>query len=174
MRDLFILMASYNEWMNTKLYATANELSIEALHADKGAFFGCLFGTLNHIVVADRIWLQRFAEHPSGPGALAWVLQLPKPKSLDQRLFTDFSEMAEHRGKLDTTIKAWVGSLSDADLNHVLPYASSKGVVRKRLSSLVQHFFNHQTHHRGQATTLLSQFGKDIGVTDLLALIPNE
>ncbi len=40
--------------------------------------------------------------------------------------------------------------------------------------SLVMHFFNHQAHHRGQVTTLLSQTGIDIGVTDLLALIPDE
>jgi uncharacterized damage-inducible protein DinB len=174
MHDLFVLMAAYNEWMNTKVYAAASELSTEELRADRGAFFGSVFGTLNHTVVGDRIWLQRFAEHPARPGALEWVRRLAKPKSLDEILFTNLAELVEHRRKLDAAIIDWVASLSDADLDHVLRYSTSKGVVAKRLSSLVLHFFNHQTHHRGQVTTLLSQFGKDVGVTDLVALIPDE
>jgi uncharacterized damage-inducible protein DinB len=76
---------------------------------------------------------------------------------------------------LDAVIKRWAASLTDDDLNHVLLYSNAKGVVAKRrFSSLVMHMFNHQTHHRGQATTLLSQAGQDVGLTDLLMLIPNE
>ena len=76
---------------------------------------------------------------------------------------------------LDSTISAWVKVVTDQDLDHVLHYANSKGVISdKQFFSLVMHFFNHQTHHRGQATTLLMQAGVDVGVTDLLMLIPNE
>ena len=76
---------------------------------------------------------------------------------------------------LDGVIERWVKSLTDSDLSQVLCYTTSKGArVCKRFSGLVLHFFNHQTHHRGQVTTLLSQFGKDVGVTDLLALLPIE
>lgn len=174
MHNLFALMASYNAWMNTKVYATASELSPEQLVADKGAFFGSVLGTLNHLVVADRIWLQRFAEHPARPTALQWVRHLPKPASLDEILFEDLTDMRDHRTKLDTAITDWAGTLTEADLDQVLQYSTLKGaVVAERFSSLVLHFFNHQTHHRGQVTTLLSQFGKDVGVTDLLALIQN-
>ena len=175
MQKLFVLMAAYNAWMNTKVYAAASELSADELKADRGAFFGSVLGTLSHLVVADRIWLQRFAEHPSQLRALEWVRRLPKPSSLDEIPFEHFAELKEHRRKLDEVITEWAGSLSERDLDHVLRYPTSKGaVIAKRFSNLVLHFFNHQTHHRGQVTTLLSQLGKDVGVTDLLALIPNE
>jgi uncharacterized damage-inducible protein DinB len=175
MRDLFVLMASYNTSMNAKVYATASELSAESLSADRGAFFGSVLGTLNHITVADRIWLQRFAEHPSQPEILAEVRLLPKPRSLDEILFSDFRELSKHRAMLDGVIEQWVNGLTQADLNQVLCYSNLKGTrICKRFSGLMLHFFNHQTHHRGQITTLLSQFGKDVGVTDLFALLPTE
>ena len=175
MRDLFVLMASYNTWMNAKLYGCAKELSSDELRADRGAFFGSVLGTLNHIAVADRIWLQRFSEHPSGHEALSAVRLLPRPKSLNEILFSDLDELSEHRTMLDGVIERWAESLTDADLSQVLCYPTLKGSrVCKRFSGLVLHFFNHQTHHRGQATTLLSQFGKDVGVTDLLTLVPVE
>ena len=175
MRDLFAHMASYNTWMNAKLYKCASELSADELGADRGAFFGSILGTLNHIVVADRIWLRRFAEHPSRHEALSAIRDLRPPRSLNEILFADFKELSEHRTMLDGVIERWASSLTDPDLSQVLCYATSKGGrVCKRFSGLVLHFFNHQTHHRGQVTTLLSQFGKDVGVTDLLALLPIE
>jgi uncharacterized damage-inducible protein DinB len=77
--------------------------------------------------------------------------------------------------ELDAIINAWVREVREEHLAHVLEYTNTKGVVaRKRMSSLVLHFFNHQTHHRGQVTTMLSQAGIAFGVTDLLAGIPDE
>jgi len=169
------LMASYNAWMNTKLYNAVEHLSDEELLADKGAFFGSILGTLNHIVVADTIWLKRFATHPRNHQSLEPIRQLPDPSSLGQLLFADMASLSERRHWLDTLITTWSQSLTEADLDHVLHYANMKGVAAdKSFFSLVMHFFNHQTHHRGQVTTLLSQLGIDVGVTDLLALIPNQ
>ncbi len=174
-RALFSLLAQYNEWMNGSIYAAAAKLPPDALSADRGAFFGSLIGTLNHIVAGDTIWLQRFATHPSAFPALQAVLALPTPSGLTATFSTDLAQLAAHRSKLDGIIKAWVAELTDSDLQHVLHYKSTKGVVsQKRFSGLVLHFFNHQTHHRGQASTLLTQAGVDSGVTDLLMLIPNE
>lgn len=175
MRELFVLMASYNTWMNAKIYKTASELSVDELRADKGAFFGSVWGTLNHIAVGDRIWLQRFAEHPSQHVALAEIRVLKKPQSLDEMLFADLDELMHHRTMLDGLIERCVKGMTDSDLDHVLCYTNTKGVrFCRRFSHLLQHVFNHQTHHRGQVTTLLSQFGKDVGVTDLFALLPNQ
>ena len=169
------LMASYNQWMNAKVYEAAGKLSSEALMADRKAFFGSLFGTLNHIVVADTIWLKRFATHPAEHVALEPVRGMAMPASLDETLFKDLATLSKRRQMLDTIIIEWAASLTEADLTHTLQYTNSKDVVwRRNFASLVFHFFNHQTHHRGQATTLLSQTGQDVGVTDLLALIPNE
>jgi uncharacterized damage-inducible protein DinB len=168
-------MASYNTWMNAKLYRSAGELSAEQLTSDRGAFFRSVLGTLNHIVVADTIWLQRFSEHSKHPEALSAVRELRKPRSLDEILFTNFDELSKHRTMLDGVIERWVQSLEDSDLRQVMCFSRMNGErVCKRLSGVMLHFFNHQTHHRGQVTTLLSQFGKDVGVTDLLVRLPAE
>ena len=175
MRELFQLMASYNAWMNAKIYKCASELSAEEMCADKGAFFGSVLGTLNHIVVADRIWLKRFAQSSSAHESLKPVRLLPFPGSLNEILFSDITELSAHRTMLDGVIERWVGSLTDSELSQVLCFTTMKGDrICKRFSGVLLHFFNHQTHHRGQATTLLSQFGKDVGVTDLLVRLPNE
>lgn len=173
--DPICLMAEYNEWMNAKLYEAAINLPIEALNANRKAFFGSILGTLNHLVVADTIWLKRFATHPANYAALDMIRDLPTPTSLDQMLFTDIQSLSKHRELLDQAVMAWAHSIAEHDLDYVLSYSNMKGIpAQKNFFSLVMHFFNHQTHHRGQATTLLSQAGVDVGVTDLLALIPNE
>jgi len=87
---------------------------------------------------------------------------------------TTFTALSEERRQLDSTIIAWCEQLSASDLNHKLAYRNMKGVASvKNYGSLMLHFFNHQTHHGGQTTTLLSQQGLDVGITDLLALIPS-
>ena len=169
------LMATYNEWMNAKIYAAARRLSDEELSADRKAFFGSILGTLNHVTAADTIWLKRFARHPANYLALEPVRQLPDPKNLDQLLFANIRELSKHRAWLDRLIIQWARSITEPDLDHTLHYSSMKGVAAdKGFYSLVMHFFNHQTHHRGQVTTLLSQAGVDAGDTDLVALIPSE
>lgn len=175
MKEHFELLATYNETMNAKVYSAAGRLGVDELARDRGAFFGSILGTLNHLVVADTIWLKRFAAHPSCRAALGDVVSLASPQSLDQMLFQDFGELAERRVWLDQLIVSWVSDLADADLDTVLSYHNTRGIpASKQLSGLILHFFNHQTHHRGQASTLLSQAGEDIGVTDLLVLVPNE
>ncbi len=168
-------MAEYNQWMNAKVYEAASTLSSDAINAYTGAFFGSILGTLNHIVVGDTIWLKRFASHPTHYAELETVRNLPRPVALDQILFADFEQLAAHRRMLDDVIVRWAATIEEPHLELILHYASTKGVVSdKRFFSLVMHFFNHQTHHRGQVTTLLSQAGADVGTTDLLALVPNQ
>ena len=168
------LMAGYNTWMNQKLYAAAASLPAQELAADRGAFFGSLLGTLNHLVAGDTIWLRRFATHPARFAALEPVLALPAPSGLNAIYSADLAVLGAHRRMLDHVIGAWTAQLADIDLDHVLHYASTKGIrSQKRFGDLLLHFFNHQTHHRGQASTLLSQAGVDLGVTDLLMLIEN-
>jgi len=169
-----LLMAKYNEWMNAKLYETAGRLSPNELARDRGAFFGSVLGTLNHIMVADILWLKRFAGHPAGYRALEPVRGAPAPAALTEILHKDLASLSQHRRELDAAIGEWAGEIAEADLDHVLDYTNTRGVrSQKRFASLVFHLFNHQTHHRGQASTLLFQAGLDVGVTDLLAVIPN-
>ncbi|WP_267222241.1 DinB family protein [Dyella silvae] len=171
-RDHVRQMAVYNRWMNDKVYAAAASLSSEEVMADRGAFFGSIHGTLSHIAVADMIWLQRFARHPAGYAALDPVRGLPIPRDLAARPFGDLAALTEHRRFLDGVIEAWADTVTEADLDHALDYVNTRGdSFRKPFFFLVMHFFNHQTHHRGQVTTLLTQAGVDVGPTDLSMLI---
>jgi len=168
-------MAEYNEWMNAKLYEAAMTLSDEELTSNRMAYFGSILGTLNHLVVGDTLWLKRFSTHPANYSALELVKELPLPISLDQVAFTDIRSLSRHRKKLDQAIKNWARSISEEDLDYVMTYSNMKGIeAQKNYYSLVMNLFNHQTHHRGQTTTLLTQANVDVGVTDLLAIVPNE
>ena len=173
MQPHFALLASYNRWMNARLYAAAGTLPAAEVARDRGAFFGSILGTLNHLVVADTIWLKRFAAHPARHAALDPVRALPMPAALDDMACADFAALSARRAMLDEVIVDWIGALDEAALHQVLEYANTRGMrFRRELPALLLHFFNHQAHHRGQTTTLLSQAGVDVGVTDLLALIP--
>jgi uncharacterized damage-inducible protein DinB len=171
-RDDIVLLASYNASMNRKLYAAAATLPQDALRADRGAFFGSVIGTLDHIVTGDTIWLRRFMAHPSGFPSLQAMVGIPAPAGLAHRYSDDLDTLLEHRVRLDAIIEALAAEVSDTDLAQPLSYRNARGDNRKNFGTLLLHLFNHQTHHRGQVTTLLSQSGVDIGVTDLLEWIP--
>ncbi len=169
-----VLMAAYNASMNQKLYAAAARLPHGELAADRKAFFGSLLGTMNHLLAGDTIWLRRFATHPAKFSALADMPDLPAPSGLTHSYGEDLTPLLAYRQRLDAIITQWAAQVGAADLAQTLEYRSTKGeLYRKHFGSLVQHFFNHQTHHRGQASTLLSQAGVDIGVTDLLLMVPD-
>jgi uncharacterized damage-inducible protein DinB len=168
----FRLLAQYNDWMNHKLYEAAARLSPEERTADRGAFFGSLQATLQHIITGDTLWLGRFAGHPRFAEVLAEVAALPRPSDL-RGAPMEFGALRARRAWLDRQIMHFSCALAEDDLDLVIHYKSMAGVPGSRkLDGLLLHFFNHQTHHRGQVTTLLSQQGIDVGVTDLVVLIP--
>jgi uncharacterized damage-inducible protein DinB len=168
-------MAEYNRWMNQRVYAAAAELRDEQLFEDRGAFFGSLFDTLNHLAVADLIWLHRFAQIQPWGEEPALLATLPSPTTLTQRLAQALGELQGLRTNVDRVITLLAGSVTEHHLAQTLHYGNTAGKQQaKNFGLLLQHFFNHQTHHRGQASTLLFQAGVDVGVTDLNALIPSE
>jgi uncharacterized damage-inducible protein DinB len=172
-RDDIVLLAQYNASMNRKLYDAAASLAPEEVSRDRGAFFGSLLGTMNHLVAGDTIWLTRFALHPSRFEALAALREAQPPSSLTQPFGDSVPALRPQRERLDAMIMALVHDLHEADPAQTLTYFNSRGqAFHRHFGSLLLHFFNHQTHHRGQASTLLFQAGVDIGVTDLLMLIP--
>jgi len=168
-------MARYNQWMNRNLYARVRELSGAEIAKDRGAFFGSILGTLNHIMVADIFWLRRFAGHESCNDVLAPLTGMPVPAGLRDLLFDDINEMTAQREEIDALILDFADTWTDALLEEDIRYRNVAGEKHTRpLGPLLQHFFNHQTHHRGQATTLLFQAGVDPGVTDLLVMMMEE
>ncbi|QEM82912.1 DinB family protein [Halomonas binhaiensis] len=171
----FMLLARYNQWMNTKVYAAASHLPTEEQWKDRGAFFGSILGTLNHIMVGDILWLKRFATHPSSHASLHGIVSLAMPSSLEQILIDEFEPLHQRRKWMDEQIINWIEQLSYRDLDDSLSYHNIQGTpATQPYSSLILHFFNHQTHHRGQVSTLLLQAGEDIGSTDLLDLIAQQ
>ncbi|WP_286237683.1 DinB family protein [Neptuniibacter halophilus] len=173
LKDQFELMARYNQWMNESLYEAASEMDSADLSRDQCAFFGSIIGTLNHVLVGDTIWLKRFAEHPSDFPSLRYLKTLPRPATLSTILYPEFEELRDARYLMDRTIIDLCDEIEVYDLNHPLVYCNMHGnKFEKRFGYLLQHFFNHQTHHRGQVTTLLNQSDIELAVTDLLAVIP--
>lgn len=150
MMQQYQLLAAYNRQVNLQFYAACAQLDDAARRQDRGAFFRSIHGTLNHLLLVDRLWLGGFTQNP-----VAF-------KSLDEELFADFDELRRERVRTDDAIVEWAESLTTDWLN--APYGD-------RLTFpawlAVTHFFNHQAHHRGQLSALLSQCGQDYGVTDL-------
>lgn len=172
---LCAVMAPYNRWMNARLYEAAARLPQAELMKDRGAFFGSLFETLNHIAVADLIWLRRFAQLPSLAQLQNLLSALPSPTHLRQPLAGSLAELAALRTRIDEVIDRLAALVTEPDMAETLRYGNTAGQVQaKNVGQVLLHFFNHQTHHRGQASTLLFQAGIDVGVTDLNALIPQE
>lgn len=156
MRD----MAAYNRWANRRLYAAAASLPDAEYRRPVQAFFTSLHGTLNHLLVADRIWMRRL----DGTGEA--------PTRLNAILHDDLASLRTAREAEDERICSFVAGLTPDDLEGELAYATTSGVPhRQRRWDVLAHFFNHQTHHRGQAHGILSRLGViDPPSLDLLAM----
>ena len=169
-------LARYNTWMNERLYAVAATLPDEVRKEDRGAFFRSIHGTLNHLLLTDRAWLGRFtgdralAQSRDGDGNV-----IAYTGRLDQELYADFGLLRRERAATDAAIAAWARDLTTERLAAPFAYRSSNGRQHEHpLWWAIGHFFNHQTHHRGQVTTLLKQLGHDPGSTDLVDLLRME
>jgi uncharacterized damage-inducible protein DinB len=138
--DHFRQFADYNHWANRRLYATALAMPDEQYRRPTGVFFGSLHGTLNHLLLTDRIWLKRL----TGEGE--------HPDRLDAILFDDRNALARARMAEDARLIDVVGRYSEDDLRGLVAYQNMSGVpYRQELGQILLHLFNHQTHHRGHA-----------------------
>ena len=148
MKSHFTTLATYNAWANARLYAAARALPDGQYRKNVGAFFGSLHGTLNHLLVADRIWLRRF----TGEGEA--------PTQLNAILHGDLASLEAARNAEDARIIRYVGGLTEEAIDRDLDYANMAGARhRNKLMHLLTHLFNHQTHHRGQAHAILTVLG---------------
>ncbi len=162
--DFVRLMAAYNAEMNRRIFAAAGRLSDAERKVDRGAFWKSLHGTLNHLLWGDCQWMSRFD---------GW----PKPEvSIKQSdgLVEDFDALRVRRVQADAAIEEWAARVDTAWLAQDLVWFSGAAgrEMRRPKGPLVVHFFNHQTHHRGQAHALLTAMGQDTGDTDLFLVVP--
>lgn len=151
------MMARYNRWMNERLYKICAGIEDTERKRDQGAFFKSIHGTLNHILYGDLAFMSRFTGEP------------PKAPEIGIDLYESFLELTQARQALDTRIEAWTTTLTEKWLGDLLTYTSKVDGKDRTFPHwvIVSHMFNHETHHRGQVTTLLSQMGLDIGSTDI-------
>lgn len=150
-------MARYNRWMNERLYAILGEMTDEERKCPRGAFFGSMHETLNHLLWGDRMWLGRFTGEPCNVG------------DFGRGMFDAFADLARERIVTDHKMLQWAADV-DADwLDAPLRYRSRVDGKERELRGAIaaMQLFNHGTHHRGQLTTLLMQSGRDPGPTDL-------
>jgi uncharacterized damage-inducible protein DinB len=146
MKAHFRTMAAYNRWANARLYETAGKLSQAELDAPRSGFFPSLMKTLNHILVGDTVWMGRL----DGTGHSGVT-------RLDQVLHGEFAALQAARSAMDARIVAFVGDIAEQRLREMLIYRNMAGEpMETRVDHVLAHFFNHQTHHRGQAHAMLS------------------
>jgi uncharacterized damage-inducible protein DinB len=152
-------MARYNQWQNENLYGVADTLPDAERRRDRGAFFGSIHATLNHLLWADRIWMSRLAGTPRPAGGI--------PESVS--LHADWNDLKHERAHFDAVLLDWASRLDPAALAGDLTWYS--GAIKAEMHNpkwlLVAHMFNHQTHHRGQVHCMLTQAGGNPGATDL-------
>lgn len=165
-------MARYNAWMNRKLISKAQEMGLDRIEQDQKAFFGSIAMTFQHIMVGDLVWLSRYAAAPLFQRLTVPLSNFPTPKSLNEKIYSTWKGFAEARTRLDDILVAFADGLTSEELALELEFHTMKGdVYRTPMWQLLTHLFNHQTHHRGQITTLMMQQGFDPGVTDLVAML---
>lgn len=156
---LFPMLARFNAWANERLYASCAELADAERKRDRKAFFGSIHHTLNHLLVVDRLWLGRIEGVDSGI------------ESLDQVLYDDFEALRQARRREDARIVAVVDGIPEARLPRKIAYrrmSAAKDLQEKPLEILLITLFNHQTHHRGQVHTMLTQAGIDPPALDII------
>ncbi len=155
-------MARYNRWQNDNLYTVADGLSDGERRRDRGAFFGSIHGTLNHLLWADRMWMSRFSDWPR-PGC--GIGESPT-------LVPDWSELKRERRAADARLIEWADGLDPDWIKADLTWfsgATGSNLTKPRWQ-LVMHLFNHQSHHRGQVHVMLTQAGGKPRETDLFIM----
>ena len=156
--DHFRMLGGYNAWANVRLYEAAARLDGDQYRADRGAFFKSVHGTLNHLLATDRVWMQRF----TGTGTA--------PDRLDAILFETLDELRPAREAEDRRIVDFVDALDDFRLAGSIRYrrVTTPEIFEQQLALALAHWFNHQTHHRGQVHGLLTGLVGQAPELDLL------
>jgi uncharacterized damage-inducible protein DinB len=157
---MFEIFARYNRIANQRMYAKVAELDDAEYRKPRAGSFGSIHGLLNHILLGDRIWMARF----EGGGE-----STPR---LNTVLFDDFSALRSAREAQDLAIESFFERLDAGFLDRSLVYVNNAGKDYVETAGVaVAHFFNHQTHHRGQVHVMLSQAGLHPPSLDLHRII---
>jgi uncharacterized damage-inducible protein DinB len=158
MKAAFVMYASYNKWANDLLLQECDQIPSEEYHHDLGVYFNSIHGTMDHQYVADKVWLYRF----TGQG--------DPIDSLDEQLTGDLATLKEKRRLLDDRICSVIDQMQEKDFLRTIIYRTVRKplVMQQPLGAALFHFFNHQTHHRGQVHAMLTQLGRTPAALDMI------
>ena len=169
----FRMLALYNQRMNKQLLGACSKLTHEQLHHNTRSFFSTIMAHWNHILFGDLIMLQRLVANDLVSVEATVLEMLPVPKSVSDTFASNLEELSELRELVDSIYLEITDQLTAESCNQIVSYTTTEGQMIERIvGEFFQHVFNHQTHHRGQLTCLLSQFGVDFGCTDLPIIVP--
>lgn len=169
----FRMLALYNQRMNKQLLDVCSQLSHEQLHQKTNSFFPSIMAHWNHILFGDLIMLQRLIANQLVSVDAAVLDRLPTSKSITDTFASHLSELVQLRDLVDSIYIDITNNFTAENCNQIVGYTTTEGqLIEKTVGEFCQHIFNHQTHHRGQLTCLLSQFGLDFGCTDLPMIVP--
>ncbi len=129
-----------------RLYEACSQLDEVEYRRERPGSFGSIHGLLNHMLLGDRIWMSRF----TGGGNTT--------PPLNTILFDEFAELRAARETQDELIEDFFATRDDDFLRRSLSYINNQGkLYLEPTPAAALHFFNHQTHHRGQVHVMLSQ-----------------
>lgn len=159
-------MARYNSWQNAQLMPVLQSMPSADLKENRGAFFGSIMATVNHLLWGDTMWMSRFDPSVDQP-----TVGVAKSVNFHRSI----GSWSADRSRMDGKIQFWADGLRSVDLQGDLTwYSGSVGrEISAPLAETVVHFFNHQTHHRGQVHAMLTAAGQKAPVSDLF-LMPEE
>jgi uncharacterized damage-inducible protein DinB len=153
----FATLACYNAWANRRLYQACAALSEDEYLRERPSVFGSLHATLNHVLVADRIWIARVEGRA-----------LPNLRP-DQILYADLIGLMVARSAEDAHLRNLMAGMPEAMLDQPLTYRDARGDRRSApLFLVLGHLFNQQAEHRGEARALLAQTGVSPPPLDLI------
>jgi len=169
----FQMLATYNQRINQQLLMCCQGLSEEELTQETHSFFPNIISYFNHILFGDLLMLRRLAANNIALLSLTNFDHIPEPKSPTDIYHQNIADITKLRVQVDAIITEFCCNLTDAECATFITYQTTEEEnINKKVADITQHLFNHQTHHRGQLTCVLSQLGVDYACMDLPVIVP--
>jgi len=168
----FRMLSLYNHRINTQLIDSCMNLSTDILEKETHSFFSNIINYWNHILFGDLILMGRLALNDVAHLSSKDMTKFPIPNSPQDIYHNNLSDIAILRTKVDALIIQFCKNLTDDDCEKLITYTTTeRKLITIAVADVMQHIFNHQTHHRGQLTCILSQLGVDYGCMDLPVIV---
>jgi uncharacterized damage-inducible protein DinB len=173
MKFVFQALARYNRGVNRSIIELIEPLSEEKIMTKTKAFFPSIFETLLHLFFSDLFWLKRFREVFVESNALSVSkLVTLDGKNLRKKFEGDYTKLFQRRKQADEVIIQFIEEIDERSLKSVITYKNFKGdEMEEALWKILLHWFNHQTHHRGQISVLLDMIGVNNDYSSILTRI---